>query len=103
MRAALGEGYVTATEVADFLAARGVPFREAHEITGRLVREAIARGVPLAELPVGVMKGFHPALDEKVLEVLDPEVAIERRVGFGAPSAAQVRAAIAAAREALGR
>jgi argininosuccinate lyase len=103
MRAALGEGYVTATEVADFLAARGVPFREAHEITGRLVREAMARGVPLAELPVGVMKGFHPALDEKVLEVLDPEVAIERRAAFGAPSAAQVRRAIAAAREALGR
>jgi argininosuccinate lyase len=103
MRAALGEGYVTATEVADFLAARGVPFREAHEITGRLVREAMARGVPLADLPVGVMKGFHPALDEKVLEVLDPEVAIERRSAFGAPSAAQVRAAIAAAREALGR
>src|SRR6185436_179648 len=43
MRAALAEGYVTATEVADFLAARGVPFREAHEITGRLVREAMAR------------------------------------------------------------
>ncbi len=103
MRAALGEGYVTATEVADFLAARGVPFREAHEITGRLVREAMARGVPLAELPVAVMKGFHPALDEKVLEVLDPEVAIERRSGFGAPSAARVRAAIAAARESLGR
>jgi argininosuccinate lyase len=103
MRAALGDGYVTATEVADFLAARGVPFREAHEITGRLVREAMARGVPLAELPVGVMKGFHPALDEKVLEVLDPEVAIERRAGFGAPSATQVNAAIAAARETLRR
>jgi argininosuccinate lyase len=103
MRAALGEGHVTATEVADFLAARGVPFREAHEITGRLVREAMARGVAIAEVPVGVMKGFHPALDEKVLEVLDPEVAIERRAGFGAPSAAQVRRAIAAAREALGR
>jgi argininosuccinate lyase len=103
MRAALGEGHVTATEVADFLAARGVPFREAHEITGRLVREAMARGVAIAEVPIGVMKGFHPALDEKVLEVLDPEVAIERRAGFGAPSAARVRSAIAAAREALGR
>ncbi len=103
MRAALGEGYVTATEVADFLAARGVPFREAHEITGRLVGEAMARGVPLTDLPVAVMRGFHPALDESVLAVLDPEVAIERRTGFGAPSAAQVKSAIAAAREALGR
>jgi argininosuccinate lyase len=103
MRAALREGHVTATEVADFLAARGVPFREAHEITGRLVREAMARGISLAELPVATLRGFHPSLDEKVLEVLDPEVAIERRSGFGAPSAAQVRRAIAAARQALER
>jgi argininosuccinate lyase len=103
MRAALGEGFVTATEVADFLAARGVPFREAHEITGRLVREAMARGVTLAEIPIAVMRGFHPLLDEQVLTVLDPEVAIERRAGFGAPSAAQVKRAIDTARRALGR
>jgi len=50
-----------------------------------------------------VMRGFHPSLDEKVLEVLDPEVAIERRAGFGAPSATQVRKALAAARERLRR
>jgi argininosuccinate lyase len=98
MRAALAAGYLTATEVADFLATRGVPFREAHEITGRLVREAIGRGVPLHELPVGVMRSFHPALDEAVFAVLDPEVAIERRTGYGAPAAAQVRQAIAKAR-----
>jgi len=103
MRAALGAGYVTATEVADFLAARGVPFREAHEITGKLVREAMARGVPLHEVPIAVMRGFHPELDEKVLAVLDPEVAIERRTGFGSPAASQVKLAIARAREILGR
>jgi argininosuccinate lyase len=102
MRAALHAGYVTATEVADFLAARGVPFREAHEITGRLVREAMERGVDLHELPIAVMRGFHPALDESVLHVLDPEVAIERRTGFGSPALAQVRSAIASARERLG-
>jgi argininosuccinate lyase len=102
MRAALGAGYVTATEVADFLAAHGVPFREAHEITGRLVREAMERGVGIEELPLPVLRGFHPVLDEQVLAVLDPEVAIERRKGFGAPSAAQVRKAILAARRALG-
>ena len=102
MRAALGAGFVTATEVADFLAARGVPFREAHEITGkararsdgarRRARRAAGRG----------LRGFHPALDEEVLEVLDPEVAIERRTGFGAPSLTRVKAAIATARERLG-
>jgi argininosuccinate lyase len=102
MRAALEAGYVTATEVADWLAARGVPFREAHEVTGKLVREAMNRGVALHELPVELMRTFHPALDEKVFEVLDPEVAIERRKGYGAPSAAQVASAIQRARAELG-
>ena len=101
MRSALGEGHVTATEVADFLAARGVPFREAHEITGRLVREAMARGVALSDVPVPVMRGFHALLDESVLPLLDPETAIERRKTFGAPSLAHVKQAIASARRAL--
>jgi len=101
MRSALAEGHVTATEIADHLAAKGVPFREAHEITGRLVREAMARGVSLRDVPVPVMRGFHPLLDESVLPLLDPEVAIERRKTFGAPSLAHVKQAIAAARRAL--
>jgi len=101
MRAALTEGHLVATEMADWLVVRGVPFREAHEITGRLVREAMARGVSLKELPIAVMKGFHPALDETVLDVLDPEVAVERRKGFGATSSERVREAIAAARQAV--
>jgi argininosuccinate lyase len=101
MRSALAEGHVTATEIADYLAAKGVPFREAHEITGRLVREAMERGVALREVPVPVMRGFHPLLDESVLPLLDPEVAIERRKTFGAPSLAHVKKAIAAARRAL--
>jgi argininosuccinate lyase len=102
MRAALGAGFVTATELADWLAARGIPFREAHEVTGKLVREAIDRGVALHELPIDVMRKFHAALDESVYEVLDPEVAIERRKGFGAPSAAQIEKAIQRARAELG-
>jgi argininosuccinate lyase len=102
MRSALGDGHLTATEIADHLAARGVPFREAHEITGRLVREAMARGVPLSEVPIPVMRGFHPLLDESVLPLLDPEIAIERRKTFGAPSLAHVKQAILVARRALG-
>ena len=102
MRSALGEGHVTATEAADYLAARGVPFREAHEITGRLVREAMARGVALQEVPVPVMRSFHPLLDESVLPLLDPATAIERRKTFGGPALALVKEAIAAARRALG-
>jgi argininosuccinate lyase len=103
MRAALGAGHVTATEMADYLVTNGVPFREAHEITGRIVREAIERGVTLAEVPIPVLRGFHPSLDERVLSVLDPEVALERRRGLGSPSADNVRRAILTAREALTR
>jgi argininosuccinate lyase len=102
MRSALAEGHVTATEVADHLAARGVPFREAHEITGKLVREAMERGVALHEVPIGVMRGFHPLLDESVLPLLDPETAIERRKTFGGPSLAHVKQALLVARRALG-
>jgi argininosuccinate lyase len=101
MRAALAGGHVTATELADWLVLRGVPFREAHEITGRLVHEAIERGVALNELPIAVMKQAHCAIDESVLAVLDPEVAVERRKGFGATGSERVREAIAAARKAL--
>jgi argininosuccinate lyase len=102
MREALAAGHVVATEMADWLAVKGVPFREAHEITGRLVREAIKRGVALRDLPVAVMRSFHPAIDETVLDVLDPEVAVERRKGVGATSSGRVREAIAVARKALG-
>lgn len=101
MRAALGAGYVTATELADWLAARGVPFRQAHEVTGKLVREAMARGVDLAELPDEVLVAAHPAIDPSVRAVLDPVVAIERRQIHGGPAEAQVRRAIAAARASL--
>jgi argininosuccinate lyase len=67
-----------------------------------LVREAIKRGVALRDLPVAVMRSFHPAIDETVLDVLDPEVAVERRKGVGATSSGRVREAIAVARKALG-
>ncbi len=103
MRRALAEGHVTATEMADFLVTRGVPFREAHEVTGRLVGEAIRRGVPLIELPTEVLRSFHAALDEAVRAALDPEVAIEKRGVLGGTSRARVEQAIADARKRLTR
>jgi len=101
MRAALDAGFLTATEVADWLSARGIPFREAHELTGKLVREAMNRGITLQQLPLEALRSFHPAFDASVYDVLDAEVAVERRTGFGAPSAAQVEKAIASARARL--
>jgi argininosuccinate lyase len=101
MRAALGAGYVTATEVADWLAARGTPFREAHEVAGRLVAQAIERNCELSALPLDVFRAAHARFDESVFEALDPETAIERRDVLGGPSRKRVEGALRDARARL--
>jgi argininosuccinate lyase len=98
MRAALGAGYVTATEVADWLAARDVPFRHAHEVAGRLVAKALAKGVDLAALPIEDYTAEHPLFDETIFHALDPEVAVERRDLPGGPARRRVEAALLGAR-----
>jgi argininosuccinate lyase len=90
MRAALAHGFVDATEVADFLAARGVPFREAHHVTGRLVRLCIERRKTLPELTLEELRSEHERFDEDLYRALDPEVAIERRALVGGPARARV-------------
>ena len=101
MRAALAEGYATATDLADYLVRKGMPFRDAHEVVARAVREAEARGVDLAELPDGELARFSPLIGSDARAVLTPEgsVAARRHVGGTAPEA--VRAAIARARKRL--
>jgi len=79
MLAAAAAGYTDATDLADYLAAKGVPFREAHAIAGRAVARAAAEGVPLGELPLEVLQGFHPALDGSVYAVLTPRSGVGRR------------------------
>jgi argininosuccinate lyase len=96
MRRALQEGFVEATEVADWLAARGVPFREAHHVAGRLVRRCVAAGKTLPELTLAELREEHPSFDETVFEAMRPEVAIERRDVLGGPAKARVLSAIAA-------
>jgi argininosuccinate lyase len=102
MRAALREGFLDATEVADWLAARGVPFREAHHVAGRLVARAIAEGKVLADLTLEDLRREHPSFDADLHGALDPETMIERRDVPGGPARGRVEAAIAALRERLG-
>ena len=102
MALALRHGYVGATELADYLAAKGVPFREAHEVIGRLVKLALRQGVGLEELPLATLQEAHPAFEQDAYRVLDNEVAIERRGLLGGPARARVQAEIAAARGRLG-
>ena len=93
MRAAVDDpaGYLLATEVADWLVVRGVPFREAHEAVGRLVREAEARGAALSELADEVLVACHPRLDASVRRVLTPEAALGARRAVGGTAPANVR------------
>jgi argininosuccinate lyase len=102
MRAALRDGFADATEVADWLAARGVPFREAHHVTGRLVGRCVAAGKSLSELTLAELREEHPLFDESLYAALDFETAVERRDLPGGPARRQVQAAIAELRDRLG-
>jgi argininosuccinate lyase len=100
MRAAAGEGFSLATDIADYLVTRGMPFREAHGVVGGLVREAEARGCELNELPFAVYRAASPLFDEDVLRInVDSALAARDIPGGTAP--AQVRKAAAALRNAL--
>src|SRR5439155_23160506 len=85
MRAAVTEasGYLLATEAADWLTKRGVPFREAHRAVGALVREAERRGVALEDLPLEALKAAHPRFDASVRRALTPEAGVSSRKAVG--------------------
>ena len=99
MRAAAGTGFSTATDLADWLVREGgVPFREAHHITGRCVAAAEAAGCDLADLPLETLRGVDARIDERVYGVLTVDASVASRTSFGGTSPANVRAAVAAAR-----
>jgi argininosuccinate lyase len=99
MRAALAHGHLCATDLADFIASQGVPFREAHHVVGALVREAEKRGVELHALPPELFERAHPTLARpERAQALDPALAVERRRILGGPARSTVEAAIAEAK-----
>ncbi|HVM21748.1 MAG TPA: argininosuccinate lyase [Sphingomicrobium sp.] len=103
MRAAAAQGYSTATDLADWLVREaGVPFREAHHITGRAVKAAEERGCDLAELPIEELQAIDPRIDDRVLGVLSVEASVRSRTSYGGTAPSQVREQIAAAKQALG-
>jgi argininosuccinate lyase len=101
LRQAVGQGHLLATEVADYLVTRGLPFREAHDIAGALVREALSRGVDLAGLPLEVFRAESPLFDDDVLGWLDVGRAVDRRDVTGGPARSQIAREIARIREEL--
>jgi argininosuccinate lyase len=94
MRAAIDRGYLVATELADYLVTKNVPFREAHDAAGFLVRLASQQGVELAQLSVDELRTAHAAFDADVSEWLDPNRAVDRRDVIGGPARTQVLAEI---------
>jgi argininosuccinate lyase len=75
--------FALTTELADFLAGQGVPFREAHHVAGRLVKTCEERSCTLADLTLEDLQQEHEAFTAQALEWLDPEVAVERRRSRG--------------------
>ncbi len=93
-------GFALATDLAEELVTRGVPFREAHEIVGEVVRLAERRGVDLDGLDADELAAIHPALDATVAERFDPQQAIDRRDGVNGTATTSVAAQLERARAA---
>ncbi len=92
MRAAAGAGYSTATDLADWLVRHlGLPFRQAHHVTGRIVALAVERGVPLDDLPLAAMQEIEAGITAAVFEVLGVDKSVASRTSPGGTSPANVR------------
>ena len=100
-RAAL-RGYATATDLADYLVKKGLPFRDAHETVAHAVKAAISHQVDLSELPLAVLQQFNPTIEKDVYDILSLRGSLEARDVLGGTAPAQVRAQIARHRARLG-
>ena len=101
MRQAAFEGYATATDLADYLAKKGMPFRDAHEVVALAVRYAVDKKVDLSELPLAKLQEFSAEISEDVYAVLTLEGSLNSRNHIGGTAPVQVKAAIARARTAI--
>ena len=93
-RAAL-RGYATATDLADYLVKKGLPFRDAHEVVAHAVKFAIGQGVDLSALPIEALRGFDARIEADVYEVLALRGSLDARKVLGGTAPSQVRAQVA--------
>jgi argininosuccinate lyase len=103
MERAAARGYATATDLADYLVRKGVPFRDAHEAVAHAVKHAIQAGVGLADLPLATLQGFHPGIASDVHGVLTLRGSLASRKVVGGTAPEQVRTEIARHRARLGK
>ena len=93
--AAAQQGYANSTELADYLVAKGMPFREAHHVVGEVVVVAIGKQTPLEELPLAELKQFSDIIEDDVYACLTIESCLEKREALGGTSLMQVKQALA--------
>ena len=95
MEAAAKKGHATATDLADYLVKKGLPFRDAHETVAHAVKAASSQGCDLSQLSLQVLQGFHPSVEKDVYEVLSLHGSLNARNTVGGTAPAQVKAQIA--------
>jgi argininosuccinate lyase len=96
---AVAEDFSNATDVADYLAARGVPFREAYNLVGKVVKTCLANGKLLKDLSLEEWKELHPAFEEDVYQAIAPTQVVAARNSYGGTGFEQVRLALQKARD----
>jgi argininosuccinate lyase len=101
MRAAAGENFSTATDLADYLVRKGLPFRDAHEVVGRVVRHALETGKTLETLPLAELRRFSDRFDADVTSALGVDAALRARAATGGTAPEAVRRALGQARSFL--
>jgi argininosuccinate lyase len=103
MRLAATKGYATATDLADYLVNRGLPFRDAHDVVGKLVAIAISEDLDLSELPIEQLQTSSNLIEKDVYEVLSLEGSVSARNHIGGTAPEMVKKAVATAKERLQR
>jgi argininosuccinate lyase len=98
LEAAAAAGFSAATDLAEYLALAGVPFRQAHHLVGRIVRHCIDRGQDLPALTLAELRGFSPRFGPDALKILTAAASVRRKRGPGSTAPAEVRKALRAAR-----
>ena len=103
MRAAASSAFSNATDLADYLARKGMPFRQAHNVVGRLVAICLEEGIPLESLPIEKMQQVSPLIGDDVLEYLELDAVVDARNSLGGTATREVERQIKLAQEQLKR
>ena len=102
MEEATKTGFMTATDLADYLVLRNVPFRDAHGIVGRAVAACIEKGCELTDLTLEEMRGFSPSIDKDIFEVLSVEGSVNSRISTAGTASVRVEEAVKTAENKMG-